>query len=74
MHGHVKCFDPLLVKFQLQRRVKEIYAAEEYSQKAKMFKRVYTNTYRGQRAKMIPWQFFSLAVRLELFLEDILLQ
>ena len=44
----------------------KFYAEEEYSEVAKMFRRVYS--------ERIPWKFFFLAVRLELSLADILLQ
>ena len=62
MHEDVKCFDPLPVTIQLERRVvingvllgfselfREFYAAEVYSEVAKMFRRVYTHTYGGPK-------------------------
>ena len=37
--------------------LRKFYAVEVYSEAAKMFRRVYINTYGGQ---MIPWKFVSL--------------
>ena len=54
---HEEVFDPLPVRIQLQRRglmasslelFRKFYAAEEYSEVAKMFRRVYTQTMEGE--------------------------
>ena len=77
MHEDVKCFDPVPVKIQLERRVvmaslgfselfRKFYTTEVYSEVAQSSRRVYTHTY--GKAKMIPSKFFFLAVCLELSL------